>query len=86
MIKRIPITEAKESLVDLVRELGPDDLVLLTDGDRIAARLEQVEYDASGHPLPPRRRAGWAEGSVEIVDESDDEVVRDFEASANNPL
>ena len=62
----------RRQLVDLVRELGPGDEIVLTDGGRRLARIVPE--------VPPRdgRRPGACKGMLEVLDNGDDAVLEHF--------
>ena len=72
MVVTIPIQQAVAQLVDLVRELGPGDEIVLTDGGRQLARIVPE--------APPRgvRRPGTCKGMLEVLDDGDDAVLEQF--------
>jgi antitoxin (DNA-binding transcriptional repressor) of toxin-antitoxin stability system len=72
MVVTVPIEQAVAQLVDLVRELGPGDEIVLTDGGRRLARIVPE--------VPPRdgRRPGACKGMLEVLDNGDDAVLEHF--------
>lgn len=72
MVVTIPIQQAVARLIDLVRELGPGDEIVLTDKGRQLARI--VPESA-----PSRvRRPGACKGMLEVLDDADDVVLEHF--------
>ncbi len=72
MVLTIPIERAVTRLVDLVRDLGPGDEIVLTDGGRQLARIVP-------EIAPPRlRRAGACKGMLEVLDDGDDVILEHF--------
>jgi len=65
MVLTIPIQQAAAKFIDLVRALGPDDEIVLTDEGQHVARIVP-EIASQGD-----RRPGACEGMLEILDESD---------------
>jgi antitoxin (DNA-binding transcriptional repressor) of toxin-antitoxin stability system len=72
MVLTIPIEQAIAQLVDLVRDLGPDDEIVLTDGGRQLARI--VPEIAP----PGVRRPGACKGMLEVLDDGDDVILEHF--------
>ncbi len=72
MVVTISIQEAVEQLVEMVRELGPDDEIVLTDGGRYLARIVAGVLPRGG------RRPGACKGMLEILDDGDDAVLEHF--------
>ena len=72
MILTLPLAEASERLTALVRDLKPDDAIVLTDGGQSMARI--VPEPASKRP----RRPGDWKGKLEIIDDGDDEILEVF--------
>lgn len=72
MVVTVPIEQAVAQLVDLVRELGSGDEIVLTDGGRRLARIVPE--------VPPRdgRRPGACKGMLEVLDNGDDAVLEHF--------
>ncbi len=61
MITTIPIQQALAQLIDLVRDLGPYDEIVLTDGDRHLARIvPEIGSPSVRHPGP-------CKGALEIL-------------------
>ena len=62
MVVTMPIQQAVVRLVDLVRELGPGDQIVLTDGGRQLARIIPE--------APPRggRQPGACKGMLEVLE------------------
>ena len=71
----ISLTDAQLQLSVLVGQLGPQDEIVIVDGERPVARLLPAE-DAL--PKKPRRRLGTAKGILHIISD-DDEHLNDFE-------
>jgi antitoxin (DNA-binding transcriptional repressor) of toxin-antitoxin stability system len=67
----ISIEQASAQLGGLVRELGPNDEIVLTDNDKPIARIVPSE-------TRPKRIAGAWKGKLEIIDDSDDVVLEMF--------
>jgi antitoxin (DNA-binding transcriptional repressor) of toxin-antitoxin stability system len=67
----IPLDQASAQLSGLVRALGPDDEIVLTDNDKPIARI--VPSSAR-----PKRVAGACKGMLEILDDSDDVILEHF--------
>jgi antitoxin (DNA-binding transcriptional repressor) of toxin-antitoxin stability system len=74
MVVTIPIRQAGGQLVELVRDLGPDDQIGLTEGGRLVARIIPES------PSADTRRPGACKGMLEIMDDGDDEVLEQFKA------
>jgi antitoxin (DNA-binding transcriptional repressor) of toxin-antitoxin stability system len=74
MVVIIPIRQAGGQLVELVRDLGPDDQIGLTEGGRLVARIIPES------PSADTRRPGACKGMLEIMDDGDDEVLEQFKA------
>ena len=72
MSQTIPLEQASAGLTDLVRALSPGDEIILTDGDRVAARIVAPIDDA-----PKRRVPGRCKGMLTIISD-DDEHLEDF--------
>ena len=72
MVVTIPIQQAVEQLVDLVRDLGPGDEIVLTDGGRHLARI--VPEIVS----PSVRRPGACKGMLEVLSDEDDVILEHF--------
>jgi antitoxin (DNA-binding transcriptional repressor) of toxin-antitoxin stability system len=70
MSHTIPLDQASAQLSGLVRALGPDDEIVLTDNDKPIARI--VPSSAR-----PKRVAGAWKGMLAVVKE-DDEHLEDF--------
>ena len=70
MSNTISIEQASLQLAGLVRGLGPDDEIILTDNDKPIAR---IVLDSA----PRDRVAGTCKGMLEIIDDDDDEVILD---------
>jgi antitoxin (DNA-binding transcriptional repressor) of toxin-antitoxin stability system len=68
----ISLEQASTQLSGLVRALGPNDVIVLTDNDKPVARI------VADHKSPMTRQAGSCKGMLEIVDESEDEVLEIF--------
>jgi antitoxin (DNA-binding transcriptional repressor) of toxin-antitoxin stability system len=69
----ITVEEAQAQLSQLLRQLGPGEEIVITEGERPLAKL-------IGQPRPPRkpRQPGTARGKL-ILREEDDEHLKDFE-------
>jgi antitoxin (DNA-binding transcriptional repressor) of toxin-antitoxin stability system len=74
MVLTIPVGQADGHLTELLRSLGPDDQIALTDDGRLVARMVPEA------PPSVARRPGASRGMLEILDESDDEVLEHFKA------
>jgi antitoxin (DNA-binding transcriptional repressor) of toxin-antitoxin stability system len=72
VILTLPLAEVSERLTSLVRELKPDDAIVLTEDGRSMARI--VPEPTSERP---RQSGGW-KGKLEIVDDSDEEILEIF--------
>jgi antitoxin (DNA-binding transcriptional repressor) of toxin-antitoxin stability system len=72
MVVTIPIQQAVAQLVDLVRELGPGDEIVLTDGGRHLARIVPEAPSRGG------RQPGACKGMLEVLDTGDDAVLEHF--------
>jgi antitoxin (DNA-binding transcriptional repressor) of toxin-antitoxin stability system len=68
----ISIEQASAQLGGLVRALGPNDEIVLTDNDKPVARIVPDRNEAKP------RKAGNCRGMLEIVDESEDEILEHF--------
>jgi antitoxin (DNA-binding transcriptional repressor) of toxin-antitoxin stability system len=66
------ISQAATRLPELVRSLGPNDEIVLTDDDQPVARI------VASAQRRGRRRAGSCKGML-IVNREDDEHLNDFE-------
>jgi antitoxin (DNA-binding transcriptional repressor) of toxin-antitoxin stability system len=71
MVVTIPIRQTGGQLVELLRDLGPDDQIGLTEGGRLVARV------IPERPSANTRRPGNCKSMLEIVD---DEVIEHFKA------
>ena len=69
----ISIEQASAQLGGLVRALGPNDEIVLTDNDKPVARIVADRNEAKP------RTAGNCQGMLEIVDESDDDILDHFQ-------
>ncbi|MDZ4658180.1 MAG: hypothetical protein SH868_11440 [Bythopirellula sp.] len=65
----ISIEQASAQLGGLVRALGPNDEIVLTDNDKPVARIVSDRVPNNS------RKAGNCIGMLEIVDDSDDEIL-----------
>ncbi len=74
MVPTIPVGQADGRLVELLRDLGPDGQIALTEDGRLVARIVPES------PPAATRRAGACKGMLEILDESDDRVLEHFRA------
>jgi antitoxin (DNA-binding transcriptional repressor) of toxin-antitoxin stability system len=72
MVRTISLQNATGQRADLVRDLEPGDEILLTDGGHQLARIVP-EPGVSGRRLP-----GACKGMIEILDDSNDEVLEHF--------
>ena len=72
MIVTIPIQQADGQLVDLVRDLGPGDEIVLTDGGRQLARI--VPEIAP----PGVRRPGACKAMLEVLSDEDHVILEHF--------
>jgi antitoxin (DNA-binding transcriptional repressor) of toxin-antitoxin stability system len=70
----IPIRQADGQLLELLRDLGPDDQIGLTEGGRLVARIIPESPSAN------TRRPGACKGMLEIMGDGDDEVLEPFKA------
>lgn len=68
----VTIQEAQARLTDLIRELGPGEEVLITEGDQPVAKLVSQQQPTRQRPEP-----GWARGMIEIIAD-DEEHLKDF--------
>jgi antitoxin (DNA-binding transcriptional repressor) of toxin-antitoxin stability system len=68
----ISIEQASTQLEGLVRALGPNDEIVLTDNNKPVARI------VSDRPSTTSRQAGSCQGMLEIIDDSDDDVLEIF--------
>jgi antitoxin (DNA-binding transcriptional repressor) of toxin-antitoxin stability system len=72
MVRMIPIQEASAHLAELVRALGPDDQIVLTDGTRRVGRIVP-------EPLPQTHlQAGVCKGMLEVMDDEEDAILDHF--------
>jgi antitoxin (DNA-binding transcriptional repressor) of toxin-antitoxin stability system len=71
MSNTVSIEQASSQLARLVRGLGPDDEIILTDNDKPIARI--VSDSA-----PRKRIAGTCKGMIEIIDDGDDVILDHF--------
>jgi len=71
MSNTISIEQASSQLAWLVRGLGPDDELILTDNDKPVARIVP-------NSAPRKRIAGSCKGMIEIVDDGDEEILDHF--------
>jgi antitoxin (DNA-binding transcriptional repressor) of toxin-antitoxin stability system len=74
MVVTIPIRQAGGQLVELLRDLAPDDQIGLTEGGRLVGRIVPETPPAN------TRRPGACKGMLEIMDDGDDEVLEHFKA------
>jgi antitoxin (DNA-binding transcriptional repressor) of toxin-antitoxin stability system len=74
MVQTIPIGQASGRLSELLRNLGPDDQIGLTENGRLVARILPEA------PLLQERRPGACKGLLDILDDGDDAVLDQFEA------
>jgi antitoxin (DNA-binding transcriptional repressor) of toxin-antitoxin stability system len=72
MVRTIPVRQADGQLIELLRDLGPDDQMALTEGGRLVARI------IPEFPQGETRRPGACKGMLEILDEGDDAVLEHF--------
>jgi antitoxin (DNA-binding transcriptional repressor) of toxin-antitoxin stability system len=72
MALTIPVQQAVGQLLDLVRDLGPGDEIVLTDGGRRLARI----LPDTAQPQP--RRPGACKGMLEVLDDEDDVILEHF--------
>jgi antitoxin (DNA-binding transcriptional repressor) of toxin-antitoxin stability system len=66
------IQQASSKLSELVLALGPGDEIVLTDNDRPVARIVPSV-------APAKRSPGAWKGKLEILDDSDDDILGQFE-------
>ena len=71
----ISLADAQSQLPTLVGQLGPQDEIVIVDGERPVARLLPAEEAAE---KKPRRRLGTAKGILHIISDDDDHL-KDFE-------
>jgi antitoxin (DNA-binding transcriptional repressor) of toxin-antitoxin stability system len=74
MVTTIPVGQAEGHLVELLRDLGPDDQIVLTEGGRLIARIVPEGQPATA------RRPGACKGMLEFLDERDDAMLEHFKA------
>jgi antitoxin (DNA-binding transcriptional repressor) of toxin-antitoxin stability system len=67
----ISIQQASANLRELVRTLGPDDEIVLTDNDKPVARI------VPGVVSKPREPGAW-KGKLEILDDSSEAILDQF--------
>jgi antitoxin (DNA-binding transcriptional repressor) of toxin-antitoxin stability system len=72
MIRTIPVRQADGQLVELLRRLGPDDEIELTEDGRLVARINP-EF-----PSTTARRPGACKEMLDILDDGDDAVLEHF--------
>ena len=72
VVTTIPIQQAVAQLIDLVRDLGPGDEIVLTDGDRHLARI--VPEIGS----PSVRRPGACKGMLDVLSDGDEVILEHF--------
>jgi antitoxin (DNA-binding transcriptional repressor) of toxin-antitoxin stability system len=72
MTQSIPIEQAGAKLVELVGTLRPGEEIVLTDHDQPVAKIIPSSIPKG------RRRAGACKGML-IINQEDDEHLRDFE-------
>lgn len=68
------LSEAQADLAGLIRRLTPSELLTITDGDRVIARLWAVPQPNPDALRPP---PGLLKGAIEIL-QDDDEHLKDF--------
>ncbi len=71
MSNSLSIEEASSQLARLIRGLGPDDEIILTDNDKRVARIVR---DSESR----KRTAGTCKGMLEILDDGDDVILDQF--------
>lgn len=72
MVRTIPTLQAARQLVELIRNLGPDDEIALTDDGQLVARILPEIRPTSA------RRPGACTGMLEILQDGDEEVLDHF--------
>lgn len=72
MVRTIPTHKAARQLVELIRNLGPDDEIALTDDGQLVARILPETHPTS------TRRPGACKGMLEILHEGDEEILEHF--------
>jgi antitoxin (DNA-binding transcriptional repressor) of toxin-antitoxin stability system len=72
MTKLMPVEQAAANLVELVRTLRPGEEIVLTDHDQPVAKIIPSSVPKG------RRRAGACKGML-LINQEDDEHLRDFE-------
>ncbi len=68
----ISIAQASTQLEGLIRALGPNDEIVLTDNDKPVARI------VPDRVITTQRQPGKCKGMLEILDESDDDILEMF--------
>lgn len=71
MSNTLSIEQASAELARLVRGLGPEDEIIITDSGTPVARIVP---EAARH----KRTAGTCKGMIEIVDDGDDAILDHF--------
>jgi antitoxin (DNA-binding transcriptional repressor) of toxin-antitoxin stability system len=74
MVLTIPVDQADGHLVELLRDLGPEDQIGLTEGGRVVARIVPES------PPTTTRRRGACKGMLDLLDEGDDAMLEHFKA------
>jgi antitoxin (DNA-binding transcriptional repressor) of toxin-antitoxin stability system len=69
----ISIEQASAQLSGLVRALGPNDVIVLTDNDKPVAKIVP-----NGSTTANKRVPGKCKGMLEIIDDSDDVILEEF--------
>jgi antitoxin (DNA-binding transcriptional repressor) of toxin-antitoxin stability system len=72
MSHTVSIQQASSQLGELVRSLGPNDEIVLTDNDQPVARIVPS-------PAGESRQPGLWKGKLEIIDDSDDVILDHFQ-------
>jgi antitoxin (DNA-binding transcriptional repressor) of toxin-antitoxin stability system len=76
-MKTIPLSEAQQTLIDLIHHLAPGEVVTITENERPVARIVSLP---AIQPRPPRPRppvtgiprAGQYEGRLVVLDDFDE--------------
>jgi antitoxin (DNA-binding transcriptional repressor) of toxin-antitoxin stability system len=74
MVLTIPVGQADGHLVELLRDLGPEDQIGLTEGGRLVARIVRER------PSATTRRPGACKGMLDLLNEGDEAVLEYFKA------
>jgi antitoxin (DNA-binding transcriptional repressor) of toxin-antitoxin stability system len=72
MSHTVSIQQASSKLSELVLALGPGDEIVLTNNDRPVARIVP-------NVITTKRTAGAWKGKLEIIDDTDDDILEHFQ-------